>query len=110
MEQKIDWKTLEGRYLRFKPGVEKTLELTNWTPGSWFGKMGIDFDVLKEDGKKVSKKLTITNRSLILAFKPILLKAEERGLKTVYVNVSRTGERADTRYYLKALPGNKGLL
>jgi hypothetical protein len=114
MEQKIDWKTFDDCYVRLRAGTEKTLVLTNWTPGKWFGKMGLGFDVLEETGKRVSKKLTVTNRSLIFAFKPILLKADDEGRDTVTVSILRSGEESDTRYSVRELPidreDNKGLL
>ena len=110
MEQKIDWKTFEDRYVRLKADTKKTLVLTNWIPGKWFGKMGLGFDVLEEEGRKVSKKFTVTNRSLILAFKPILLKADDEGRGIVTVKILRDGEGSDTRYSVEELPMDNGLL
>ena len=107
MNQKIDWTTIEGRYVRLKTGVKSTLVLANWTTGKWFGKMGIGFDVLEEGGKQVSKQLTVTNRSLIQAFKPILLKAEDEEKDTVAVSITRTGDGLDTRYAVEELPVTK---
>ena len=86
-------------------GIEKKLKLTNWAGGEWFGKPGINFDVVLEDGEKMAQKqFTVTSRRLIRGLKPILLKAEEEGRDTISVSILKTGEGQNTRYAVKELP------
>ena len=96
--EKIDWTKFNGRYVRLTTDVVKKLKLTNWTGGEWFGKPGISFDVLEEDGLSVEKQFTVTSRMLATELKPLLLKAEEEGKTTITVSILRTGEGNDIRY------------
>ena len=96
--EKIDWTKFNGRYVRLTTDVVKKLKLANWTGGEWFGKPGISFDVLEEDGLSVEKQFTVTSRMLPTELKPLLLKAEEEGKTTITVSILRTGEGNDIRY------------
>lgn len=80
-------------------GEEKKLQLVNWTGGEWFGRTGVNFEVVEEDDKPADgKQFTVTSRRLIALLKPIILRAEEEGQSTITVRVLRTGEGMDTRY------------
>lgn len=105
IKEKIDWSKFKDEYVRLVAGAEKRLKLTNWTGGEWFGKPGINFDVILEDGKKVTEKhFTVTSRRLIRELKPILLKADEEDRDTLSISILRTGESQNTRYSVHELP------
>ena len=77
--KKIAWDAFQSNYVKILPGLEKKLKLSSWKPGEWFGKPGIGFDVLIEDGQKVAKQFTVVSLPLIKALRPIILNAEEKG-------------------------------
>ena len=109
MTERIDWDEFNDRYIRLVTGVEKKMELTNWTGGIWFERPGINFDVVREDGKKAEQKqFTATSRRLIRALKPILIRAEQEGRKTISVSILRTGEGQDTQYSVSEDRSNPG--
>lgn len=77
----------------------KKLLLTNWVGGEWFGRQGINFDVLEEDGQPTEQKqFTITSRRLIMVLKPILMQAEDARRDTIAVTILRMGDGLNTRY------------
>jgi hypothetical protein len=83
-------------------GKPKGLVLTNWVSGEWFGRPGINFNVVEEDGEDVEQKqYTITSRQLIMQFKPILIKAESEGKSIIAVSILRSGEGMNTRYKIQ---------
>jgi hypothetical protein len=100
----INWNKFNEQYVRLVVGVEKKLKLTKWTAGDFFGKYGINFLVLEEDGNKVEKQFTVISRRLIRELKPIIVKAEEDGKETIAISILRTGEGFNTRYTVKELP------
>jgi len=105
IEEKIDWNQFEDRYVRLMTGIEKALVLTNWTSGVWFGKPGLNFDVIKEDGKDVAnRQLTVTSNRLIRLLKPILMLAEHQNKNSIAVAILKTGEEQDTRYTVEEFP------
>ena len=101
---KIDWTKFNGKYVRLATGVEKRLQLTNWTDGEWFGKPGLSFDVIQEDGETVQKQFTVTSQMLIRLLRPILEKAERQDKNIIKVSILRTGEKRNTRYSVNELP------
>lgn len=99
----IDWSKFSDQYVRLGAG-EKKLKLTKWSSGEWFGKYGINFSVLEEDGKKVDKQFTVVSRRLVGELKSILQKAEEENRTAITVSILRTGDGFNTRYTVKELP------
>lgn len=105
MEKTVDWERFNDQFVRLKTGIEKRLRLKNWQGGDFFGRPGIEFDVLQEDDKKdVKKQFTVTSRRLIRLLKPILLEAEEEGRDTIAVSILRLGDGMNTRYKVEQLP------
>lgn len=100
----IDWNRFNNQYVKLCAGVEKKLKLTKWSSGEWFGKYGLNFIVLEEDGKKVEKQFTVVSRRLVRELKPILQKAEEEEKETISVSILRAGEGYNTSYTVKELP------
>lgn len=100
----IDWNKFSDQYIRLADGTEKKLKLTKWASGQWFGKYGVNFSVIEEDGKKVAKQFTAVSRRLIRELKPILQKAEEEGKDTISVSILRTGDGFNTSYTVRELP------
>ena len=94
----IEWKKFQMEYIKLEPGIAKTLRLTNWRQGSWFNKPGLQFDVIEEDSKPVSKAFSTTSKRLIKALQPIIVRAEEQDRNKISITIRRTGEGMDTSY------------
>lgn len=92
--------------MRVVTDIEKKLKVKKWTAGEWFGKYGISFSVVEEDGKKVNKQFTAVSRRLIRELKPIVQKAEQDARDTIGVAILRTGEGLNTRYLVSEFPLN----
>ena len=94
--------------MRLVSGEEKTLKLANWTGGEWFGRPGINFEVMEEDGKPTEgKQFTITSRRLIALLKPIILEAEQEEWSALTVRILRSGEGMNTRYRVIPVPDDE---
>ena len=108
-QEKIDWERFEDRYVRLETGTEKLLKLSNWSDGVWFNKPGISFDVVEEDGAKVTlKQFTVISGRLIRAMKPVIVRAEARGEDAIVISILRSGEGLNTRYTVKEPKPAKG--
>lgn len=95
----IDWDRLNDQFVRLEPGTPLKLRLTNWTGGEFFGRYGIDFEVIEVDGVKVVERhFTVTSRRLIRELKPFLVKADSERRSAVSVMITRLGDGLNTRY------------
>ena len=102
-QEGIDWDKFEDRYVKLESDVEKRLKLSNWRLGVFFGKPGLSFMVVEEDGIPVIKQFTTASRKLVSELKPIIQKAEVSGLDEVRVSILRIGEDFQTTYSVKEL-------
>lgn len=99
IETKIDWDKFKDQFVRLEQGVAKKIKLTNWVGGEYFGRQGINFDVIEEDGVNSGiKQFTVTSRRLILELKPLIVDAERKRRDTIHIKVTRFGEGMATRY------------
>jgi len=97
----IEWEKFDTDFIRLETGIAKRLKLANWRLGSWFNMPGIRFEVIEEDGKKVSKAFTTTSKRLIRAIKPFIVKAGKE--TAISVSILRVGEGLNTFYEVQAL-------
>ena len=94
----IEWNKFQMDYVRLEPGTAKNLKLTNWRQDTIFSKPGLRFDVAEEDSEPVNKVFSTTSKRLIKELQPIILKAEEQGIRIISVTIRKIGEGLDTSY------------
>lgn len=112
---KIDWSDmLDGNFVKLEDGVVKELVLKNWRPQEKFKdektnevRKGIEFDVWQEDNieydETTKKAYTVTAIRLLSKLKPIIMKAEVKGLDNIHISVVRVGEGKKTEFSVKDL-------
>ena len=89
------------RYLDLPNGVELRLLLGYWRPGSLYGREGLTFDILWEDGRTVRRTVTVVSQKLLWLLRPVLESAEN---DYVAVGILREGEGVFVRYSVRVLP------
>ena len=117
MEGSINWKEMDGKFVKIPAGEPTRLRLSRWRQQDKFKwdtgekkgqlRFGLSFDVLEENGTKYEgeevKELTLTAIKACAKLKPIIEKAEALGKPTILVSILKAGEGKSTVYEVNEL-------
>lgn len=97
----INWNDFEKALVKLEKDQEKVLVLGDWKNDNRFQRPGLRLHVFEEDNKSVDKELMTTSTRLIKKLKPIVEKAESRGLERIKVGITKIGDGFETNFIVK---------
>lgn len=99
----INWEDFDKTIVKIDSEREKTLTITEWRNDGKFQKPGIRMKVIEEDEKQVSKEFSTTSTRLIRLLRPIIEKADTKGISKLKLSITRIGSGFETNYLVKEL-------